>query len=334
MLLEILHKTYEVKEAFGPLLAAGLMGAANFISGAIRKGKADREIQNLEKHKPNGYGITPELQRAYDDALANKNKGFSQDERANFTQEMARQNLASYNKALAYGGNTLAGAIRAGINSNNVMALNRFAANDAAIKRQNIMHSDALAGDMTRQRNLDTTRNLQDYDRQMAAYGQSSRDARLTQENALNFFGSVAGAYAGMPKGTNSANGNPADQFSGYNISEGPTNNTMQPMDWNSLASSQARLGPVYDTSSGGTDWANNPYNYPRDNSEYSLYQSQGPTRSNGVPMESYATDNNYFGNNSENYDNYSFGGAFSRARRSGLGRFSWRGKPYTTELK
>lgn len=302
LLLELVAPYKSVHYAIGPLAIAGLGMGYNVVSGLIRKSQADRAISELEKNKPKNYEITPELQRAYDDALYNKNKGFSQSERANFQQDLARQNAASYNKAMAYGGNTLAGAVRAGIGAGNVMALNRFAANDAAIRRQNILHSDAMAGQMTNQRNMATTRNLQDYDRQMAAYGRSSQEARSTIDNSVNLFASLAAQSA-------ASSGGEGGWVGGGSMSNVPPPNVpvaesaspwaskaMSRIPGYSLGSSMGSPGYAYsgppmqnygasDQYGSGIDYSN-PYGAQRNELDYSLLNNGYPAakRSLGAP--------------------------------------------------
>lgn len=70
-------------------------------------------------------------------------QGYTAAERANFFQNLVRQNNAAYSRAMSYRPD-MAGTILAGINYGNIGSLNKFAANDASLRRQDQQRQASL----------------------------------------------------------------------------------------------------------------------------------------------------------------------------------------------
>lgn len=174
-----------------PLLGLGIATGVQFLGGMFQKHKSDQALNELARNKPAGYDVTPEQQSAYDRAQGLANSGYTQDEKSSFMQNLARQNNASYSRSFAQGGNTLAGAIRAGINYGNVGALNTFAAQDAQLHRSNIRYADQMGQGITNQRNMNTRQNLAEYMQKQQAYGQASKQGSQNMFNAVNTFAAL-----------------------------------------------------------------------------------------------------------------------------------------------
>lgn len=191
-MIPILHDFHQTYNSFFPAVLAGA-GLINLASGFFQSQKAGRELKDLEKHKPAGYDITPEQQNSYDRAQQLANSGFTQDEKSAYLGNLASANNQSYNKAFAYGGNTLAGAIRSGVNYSNLGALNSLAVNDAQLHRQNIHYADQQGQQISAQRNRNTGQKLQEYHDQQVALGQAQKAGKENMLNSVNMFAALSG---------------------------------------------------------------------------------------------------------------------------------------------
>lgn len=169
-----------------PLLFAATT-AANLIHSLSEQSQAKKGLASLKA--PKGYEVTPEQQHSYDRAEKLAMNGYSPEEKAAFAQNMAQQSNAGYRRAMAFGGNNLAGAIQAGINYGNTGALTNFAAQDAALKRQNIHYADSVGNQITQQKNKNTSLNWQNYNTEAQAYGHALKSSKENFFNSLNLFG-------------------------------------------------------------------------------------------------------------------------------------------------
>lgn len=170
-----------------PLMFAATT-AANLIHSLSEQSQAKKGLVNLKE--PAGYGVTPEQQHSYDRAEKLAMNGYSPEEKAAFAQNMAQRSNQAYHKAMTFGGNGLAGAIQAGINYGNTGALTNFAAQDAALKRQNIHYADSVGNQITQQKNKNTALQWQNYNNQAQAYGHALKSSKENFFNSLNLFGS------------------------------------------------------------------------------------------------------------------------------------------------
>lgn len=141
-----------------PYVAAGTLGL-----GAIQTVGGLIGLSKLKRQPVPQYGITPELQQAYNLAEQRSRMGFTPTQTAAFEQQMARSQAADYKNAIAMGGGGLAQAIAGGLGGQRLQALNRFAAQDAAQQAANIGQYYGLTNQMTGQRNLMTRQQREDY---------------------------------------------------------------------------------------------------------------------------------------------------------------------------
>lgn len=168
-----------------PLLFAATT-LANMAHGFYEKSQAEKGLRSLVK--PQGFNVTPEQQFSYNSAQKSAQSGYSGAEKAAFQNNLSRQNNTQYNKAMTYGGNTLAGAITAGINYGNNRALTDFAANDAAQHRANIRYADSRGDAISAQRNRQTQLENQNYNEAQRAYGGAIKSAKENIWGSLNLF--------------------------------------------------------------------------------------------------------------------------------------------------
>lgn len=177
-------------------VSAGLAGA-QALFGLYQTLKGRKELKNLDKNKPEGFTITPELQKSYARAEQMAQDGYTPQEEAAFQANLQRQSNAAYNRSFAFGGNTMAGAIQAGLNFQNTAALNQFAANDASLQRQNIRYADQRGDAITQQRNRIAGQELNDYAAQQQMWGQTMQSGINNMFRAADFAGAAAMMGAG-----------------------------------------------------------------------------------------------------------------------------------------
>jgi hypothetical protein len=178
----------------GLLLPAGL-GALESIGGMIGL------LKEAKKPYPK-YGVSSELQGAYDRAQGEAQFGYSGAEKAAFHQDLARANSLRLQRGLALAGGSLGSAVNAATQSSDISALNNFAASDEAVRRQKISYADTLAQAVQRQKNLETQNQIQRKVMMEQAYGGALK-AGLT--NITNGIGGYM-AYKYNPLGTGITN--------------------------------------------------------------------------------------------------------------------------------
>lgn len=142
---------------------------------------------NNAGNMPN-YGISPELQNAYNTSQANARHGFSPAERIAYQQEIAHQQNTARQQALDIGGGQLSGTINGVLNGQRLTAANQFAGQDAALKRQNQMYGDNLAQQIQAQKDKATQENINLWNRKQQAYGQQ---LNAGAQNLTSFLGTV-----------------------------------------------------------------------------------------------------------------------------------------------
>ena len=138
------------------------------------------------------YGISPELQNAYNTSQANAQYGFSPAEKIAYQQEIAHQQNTARQQALDIGGGQLAGTINGVLNGQRLTAANQFAGQDAALKRQNQMYGDNLAQQIQAQKDKATQENINLWNRKQQAYGQQLNAGAQNLTSYLGTVGSLA----------------------------------------------------------------------------------------------------------------------------------------------
>jgi len=173
--------------ALAGLVISGVMAAKS----ASDKKKAESKLSGL---KHTNYTVSPELREAYNRAQGMARFGFSPSEKAAFRQNVAQDINTQSQRALDIGGGNLAKTISRMGQISNLGAENQFAAQDAALKRQNIQQANALAGQVQGQLNLGTGEGINQYNRASQEYGQA---AAQQQENIYSALGNLIG-FGGM----------------------------------------------------------------------------------------------------------------------------------------
>jgi hypothetical protein len=188
-------------------VSAGIAGVGigtKIIGGIAQKNKAQKALAEINKTPAPDYSTSPEMQNAYNRAQAMSSQGFTSQENAGFNQDLAMQNNAQQQNAIDIGGGNLASTIGAGLQSNNIQAINQRAGQGAQLKRSNIQYADQLAGQLQSQQNLINQQKIARRQMLEGAYGQASAQA------SENIWGAVDSGInvAGQAGATASANKN------------------------------------------------------------------------------------------------------------------------------
>lgn len=187
--------------------------APQVILGAIQAYKGFQGLKKLENQPAPQYTVGNELRGAYDTAQGMSQRGYTGGEQASYLQNLQQANNTQYQNARNMAGSSLGGAIGAGIQSQNIGALNQFAQSDAELHRRNVAQAAQLAGDVQQQQNLNTQANIQDRLMRQQAFGGAAQQGLsniaggLSQGTALVQGQNQNNIYRNMLQG----NVNPAD---------------------------------------------------------------------------------------------------------------------------
>lgn len=196
-----------------PLVMAGV-GALSKGAGAVdsyfQQRRAQRQLDALGRQPLPMYSVNPAIARLYSGALGEvaRPEGYTGAERAAFQQNLARGlNTQAYN-ARSVGGGSMGRAISGALSGNQLGQYNQFAAQDAALARQNrnAAYSRLMGAANTMQgignQNIAMLANRRL--RQEELLGQAIASQRAYRTNALNSLGSdltTAGTYGLMSGG-------------------------------------------------------------------------------------------------------------------------------------
>lgn len=143
-------------------------------------------IQNANKEDPQQVQETAEMKAARARAREMAKSGFTPEEKAAFKQNLAATGNTAFRRAIDLGGGSLAAAIRAGINTQQLGAQNQFAGQDAQLKRSNIAQSNSLEQGYQALKNQQVAQQNQLAQQQNAAASQSINSGMGNIGSALN----------------------------------------------------------------------------------------------------------------------------------------------------
>lgn len=175
-----------------------IAGIANTVLGAYETWAGLKGLRNLEKNKPQGYTISPELNKSYQRAESMTGTGFSGAEKGAFQSRVATDQNTIYGSAVQQAGGNLAQTIAMGLQGQKIQAENTFAADDASLRRENIKYADSLMKDIQSQKNLATEQKLNEYQQKEAAYGGAVKAGLENIGGAFNLT-QVLGGGTGLP---------------------------------------------------------------------------------------------------------------------------------------
>lgn len=123
-----------------PYIAGGTLALGGFQTLLGYRG-----LNRLSKEAMPGYSASPQLTAASNRAQEASQRGYTPEQEAEFKNNLAINQNTAYKNAIAQSGGNLAQAINAGLQSQNINALNQFAADDSAKRQQNIQYADSFA---------------------------------------------------------------------------------------------------------------------------------------------------------------------------------------------
>jgi hypothetical protein len=170
----------------------GLIGANQWI-------QANKALKALDEQPVPEYSQGPELTQAYQQAQAMARRGYSATEKGAFQQQLARSQAAQQRSALDLSGGGMGAAINSVLQANQTGAINQFAAQDAALQRQNMSYAGGLAQAIQAQQNLQQQQKIARRTMLEEAYGAAKSQG---MENVANMFGSVATSAQAMAGGS------------------------------------------------------------------------------------------------------------------------------------
>jgi hypothetical protein len=113
--------------------------------------------------------------------------GYTPQERASFQSDIAAQTAGDYRRGIDMSGGNMARAL-GGISTARTMgAYNRFAGQDAALRRQNIQYSDQFSRDRQRRMDMQTRADMAQYDAAQQAVGKAMSSGLTGLAEAGNF---------------------------------------------------------------------------------------------------------------------------------------------------
>lgn len=165
----------------------------------IRMIRAMRELKELQQTPRPNYEISPELQGSFNRAEQRAQMGFTPTQTQAFNQNLSQTLNADFANARNMSGGGLAQALMSRLMGNRLNALNRFAADDAAMQARNIAAADQAAARMQSQRNLATGANINYRMNDERALGQAVQDNYMNFRNSLGAEAALA-QDPSMPK--------------------------------------------------------------------------------------------------------------------------------------
>lgn len=182
--------------AIGSLVLGGIQAVGGLI-GALNMGRRPR------------FAEDPRFAQAAGRAEYMAGMGYTPQERAAFQSDVAAQTAGDYRRGIDMSGGNMARAL-GGISTARTMgAFNRFAGQDAALRRQNINYADQFSRERQRRMDMQTRADMEQYDAEQRALGQAMSSG-LTQmagaanfSQAMNFYGKqgIGGASGGGATG-------------------------------------------------------------------------------------------------------------------------------------
>lgn len=123
-----------------PYIAAGTLAL-----GAYQTYQANKGLKKLQNEAMPTQSASPYLTAAYNRAQQSSQRGYTPEQETAFKTNLSQNQNTAYRNAISQSGGNLAQAINAGLQSQNINALNQFATDDASKKQANIQYADSFA---------------------------------------------------------------------------------------------------------------------------------------------------------------------------------------------
>lgn len=160
--------------AIGSLVLGGIQAVGGLI-GAMNMGRRPRFTED------------PRFAQAAGRAEYMAGMGYTPQERASFQSDIAAQTAGDYRRGIDMSGGNMARAL-GGISTARTMgAYNRFAGQDAALRRQNIQYADQFSRERQRRADMQTRSDMEQYDAEQRAVGQAMSSGLTQMAGAANF---------------------------------------------------------------------------------------------------------------------------------------------------
>jgi hypothetical protein len=154
--------------------------------------------------------------------------GYTPQERAAFQGDIAAQTAGDYRRGIDMAGGNMSRALGGISTARTLGAYNRFAAQDAALRRQNIQYADQFSRERQRRADMQTQADIQQYDREQQATGQAISSGLTGMAGAFNFnqamnfyknlYGGGGGAGGGAASVGSAGGGSAAEGIGFQNI--------------------------------------------------------------------------------------------------------------------
>lgn len=181
------------------ITGGGLKGYIPYASaglGLLEAGIGLHGLNQLQKQAMPQYLASTQLNAAHARAQKMAEMGFTPQETAAFHNNLATSNNTAFANATQASGGQLSGAINAGLQSQNIGALNQFAGQDAALKRENMRHADSFASQFQNIQDENTRTALQQRMMREQALGGAVNSGLTNLTGAINLAGA---SRAGQP---------------------------------------------------------------------------------------------------------------------------------------
>lgn len=185
----------------GTTLAVG-SAVAKGVGAGMQIHKANQALQELNKQPQPNYSEDPRTTNAFNRAEAMSNQGFTAQQNAGFDQNLAMQNSAQFQNAVDIGGGNLASTINAGLQNNNIQAINNHAGQDAELQKSNMRYADTLATGLQSQQNLINSQKIARRQLLDQSYGAAKSQGNENLFGAIDSLGNIGAQFAtgGMGK--------------------------------------------------------------------------------------------------------------------------------------
>jgi hypothetical protein len=190
----------------GGLLMGGIGMGASMIMDFSRKRKAERALSRMGKRPQ--LSVPKEVMSAYQNRLSRSKQyqGYTQPEFNQYKSNLAASNAGLARQMQNMGGS--AQAMQTGFTNQNARANIAMAAQSAQMNRagqaNDLAAADRLGGQVGSYQTQNEQMAGQQYDQQVAGYGNAIQQAKQGTSNALNTMAGLGfqGAMAGMNEGT------------------------------------------------------------------------------------------------------------------------------------
>lgn len=171
--------------AGGGMGGGGFMGIGSAVLGGLQTIGSLIGLSQLGP-KPT-FTASPDLMQATEMYRQMANQGFTPQEQAAYQSQIARQSNAAFQRGLDLSGGNMAQALQASQGANQLGAANQLAAQDAALRRQNLAGYAGQADKMQRIQDMNTQAQLQQRQAAESALGMGLQSGLTNLAGTFNY---------------------------------------------------------------------------------------------------------------------------------------------------